>query len=336
MAAIFSSSEQNIPKNESAEFVNNYDSPSRQKVHSSFTKIHHTTTSLYREIRYIALFENDSKIAIASSYDPMIYIFDIILFKMLRRLPSNNKLCSTEITSLFMLENRKLVSGLVNGKIKIWNLYTGEFNILEGHHTCVNALCELSNNRLASGGWDSTFKIWNLQTLEKIIEYSSNEEFQLGHCLVIKKIENDNIACGNNNNIILFEVEEYSMRPIKSLIGHKDWVSDIIVINQSTIGSCSYDKTIRVWDWLKGICLLNIQAHSYYTKTLAIFNNKKLISGGLDGKLKAWNVQTGVKEDETSFATQIHKIVLNKQNLLLSAEEIRPNKQAKLRFYVIN
>jgi WD40 repeat protein len=59
--------------------------------------------------------------------------------------------------------NKKLISGGHDNKIKIWNLKNGKLEIsLNLHKNCVSSLL-IAGNKLISGSWDSTIKVWDMK-----------------------------------------------------------------------------------------------------------------------------------------------------------------------------
>src|SRR5690242_16568817 len=65
------------------------------------------------------------------------------------------------------------------------------------------------------------------------------------------------IACVSKSkdyDIILWDVNKE--KEMKRLRGHTDRVSQVIPLRDGNIASCSsYDMTLRIWDWIKGCCV---------------------------------------------------------------------------------
>jgi WD40 repeat protein len=62
-------------------------------------------------------------------------------------------------------DQEKLISGLENGLIRIFDTAWQELAILEGHQNTVYALSLSPNDRLlASASWDGTARLWNIDT----------------------------------------------------------------------------------------------------------------------------------------------------------------------------
>jgi ribosome biogenesis protein len=122
--------------------------------------------------------------------------------------------------------NGTFVSGSKDQTLKIW-----EWNIrknsttciftCKGHERAVECLNVSPNGRqIASGGWDNLMKIWSSSTLEG--GESSNKK---------AKSEESNVRT-----------------PQMTLEGHREAVSSVQWIDNSTVISSSWDHTIKIWD----------------------------------------------------------------------------------------
>ncbi len=64
--------------------------------------------------------------------------------------------------------------------------------------------------------------------------------------------------------------------------------------NGKAIASCSYDKTIRVWDASTGQCLHTLSGHSSRVWSVAFSpDGQTIASGSEDQTIKIWDVNTG-------------------------------------------
>ena len=85
--------------------------------------------------------------------------------------------------------------------------------------------------------------------------------------------------------------EAKSGRCLITLIGHDNWVNDIVFHpNGRFLLSVSDDKSLRVWDLSNGRCyrkLLNI--HDHFVTCLDLQRSAKtLVTGSVDNTLKVW------------------------------------------------
>lgn len=120
----------------------------------------------------------------------------------------------------------RLVSGSKDQTLKIWewNIRTGKATCLftcKGHERAVECLAVSANHQqIISGGWDNLLKLWSASS----------------------------IADGAGS-VKKSKTEEPNVRtPILTLEGHREAISSVEWIDNSTIASSSWDHTIKIWD----------------------------------------------------------------------------------------
>jgi WD40 repeat protein len=78
-----------------------------------------------------------------------------------------------------------------------------------------------------------------------------------------------------------------------TLVGHTDWVSALVVLPDGKLASSSSDRTVRVWDVASGACLLTLVGHTSVVYALAVLPDGKLASGSTDATVRVWDAATG-------------------------------------------
>ncbi|CAD8051290.1 unnamed protein product [Paramecium sonneborni] len=153
-----------------------------------------------------------------------------------------------------------LASGSDNGdkSIKIWNLSTLKVhNTLIEHQAAVVALLSLDDGQtLVSGSYDKSLLIWNIdktQSIQKLIGHTNAVT-----CLTLAK--GRFISGGLDQNLIVWKI-------IKNA--------------QGQFQSAQLERSIKNQTL---VCALNI---------IQIQNNTKIISGGKDGKIREFDINTG-------------------------------------------
>lgn len=103
------------------------------------------------------------------------------------------------------------------------------------------------------------------------------------------ELQREYLASGSRDKTIKIW-EAKSGRCVITLIGHDNWVNDLVFhMNGRFLISASDDKSIRVWDLNNGRCykkLLN--AHDHFVTTID-FRGKTVITGSVDNTLKVWS-----------------------------------------------
>jgi small GTP-binding protein len=88
---------------------------------------------------------------------------------------------------------------------------------------------------------------------------------------------------------------ERVVRELRVLKGHASTVWGVTVTPDGrTVVSCSYDKTLRVWDIETGQCRATFEGHTSFVRGVAVTpDGKTVISCSDDKTLKVWDIETG-------------------------------------------
>ncbi|HYM76872.1 MAG TPA: TIR domain-containing protein [Candidatus Dormibacteraeota bacterium] len=115
---------------------------------------------------------------------------------------------------------------------------------------------------------------------------------------------------------------------VQTLRGHTAGVSTVILLPDEVIAiSASFDSTIKLWDWRRGIELKTLAGHARQVNALAITpDGQFLISGSSDCKVKVWDIKSGtvvatfpsgdfpvVKVEVTADGSRVVASLLNEQ-----------------------
>ncbi|CAD8130066.1 unnamed protein product [Paramecium sonneborni] len=93
--------------------------------------------------------------------------------------------------------------------------------------------------------------------------------------------------CSKDKNIRVYHVKE--KKQILKLEGHKDQVFQIIFTSNQLI-SCSQDKSIKLWDIIRGHEINNICLNSFARSIDISFNQSYLACGCYDGSIEIWDI----------------------------------------------
>ncbi len=67
----------------------------------------------------------------------------------------------------------------------------------------------------------------------------------------------------------------------------------MVLIDERQLISCSFDKTIKLWDLSNGKVLKTFTGHKAAVFCLHINNDGKILSGSYDNTLKIWDLSSG-------------------------------------------
>ena len=118
--------------------------------------------------------------------------------------------------------------------------------VIEGVKCCsTNSLYQIDKDRVIVGGVNS-FSIVNIDkcVIEKRIK---DESIEYVECF-LKLRDNKTILCGCDNGIFCFydmNTEQYKI----TNDNHNYYINDLLLIDDNTFLSCSWDYTIQVWKY---------------------------------------------------------------------------------------
>ncbi len=108
-----------------------------------------------------------------------------------------------------------------------------------------NSLCYINESTIAVGNNNGSINIYSLESNKRIFKIEE-------HCLTVRSLNTDNInnrliSCSDDLHINIYDSNTFKV--ITPLVGHKDFISSIIVNNDKNVyASSSYDGTIKLWD----------------------------------------------------------------------------------------
>lgn len=222
-------------------------------------------------------------------------------------------------------DETRIISGLRDNTIKLWNRDTLEcVQVLTGHTGSVLCL-QYDDNIIISGSSDSTVRVWDVRTGEMV-------NTLIHHCeavLHLRFCDGIMVTCSKDRSIAVWDMQsptEINLRRV--LVGHRAAVNvvdfdekyivsasgdrTIKVWSTSTcefvrtlnghkrgiaclqyrdrlVVSGSSDNTIRLWDIECGACLRVLEGHEELVRCIR-FDNKRIVSGAYDGKIKVWDL----------------------------------------------
>ncbi|OXA63435.1 F-box/WD repeat-containing protein 1A [Folsomia candida] len=226
-------------------------------------------------------------------------------------------------------DDGKIVSGLRDNTIKIWDRHTLQCTkVLTGHTGSVLCL-QYDEKVIISGSSDSTVRVWDVKTGEMV-------NTLIHHCEAVLHLRFNNgmmVTCSKDRSIAVWDMvsatdinlhrvlvghraavnvvdfdEKYivsasgdrtikvwntsSCEFVRTLNGHKRGIA-CLQYRDRLVVSGSSDNTIRLWDIECGACLKVLEGHEELVRCIR-FDNKRIVSGAYDGKIKVWDLQAAL------------------------------------------
>lgn len=165
------------------------------------------------------------------------------------------------------------------------------------HSGTVLCICILKDGRLASCSADEKIKIFNLQTYLCEITIDGHDY----EVTSITVLENGYLLSCSFKIIEIWDIKEKSFQKIKTLIGHNDFVTKVIQLSNSRLGSFSKDNRIKIWKAEEPYeCIETLKGNTGDVNALIELKNKSYIVSAdgyfSDKSIRFWNNKTYICE----------------------------------------
>ncbi|XP_074016534.1 WD repeat and SOCS box-containing protein 1 isoform X2 [Numenius arquata] len=193
-----------------------------------------------------------------------------------------------------------LATGLNNGRIKIWDVYTGKLLLnLMDHTEVVRDLTFAPDGSLilVSASRDKTLRVWDLKDDGNMMKVLRGHQNWVYGCAFSP---DSSLLCsvGASKAVFLWDMDKYSM--IRKLEGHhNDVVACEFSPDGALLATASYDTRVYVWDPHLGVILMEFgmvrfwRIDEEYPVQVAPLNNGLCCTFSTDGSVLAAGTQDG-------------------------------------------
>ncbi|KAM6296762.1 WD repeat and SOCS box-containing protein 1 isoform 2-T2 [Aegotheles albertisi] len=187
-----------------------------------------------------------------------------------------------------------LATGLNNGRIKIWDVYTGKLLLnLMDHTEVVRDLTFAPDGSLilVSASRDKTLRVWDLKDDGNMMKVLRGHQNWVYGCAFSP---DSSVLCsvGASKAVFLWDMDKYSM--IRKLEGHhNDVVACEFSPDGALLATASYDTRVYVWDPHIGVILMEFgmvrfwRIDEEYPVQVAPLNNGLCCTFSTDGSVLA-------------------------------------------------
>lgn len=161
--------------------------------------------------------------------------------------------------------------------------------------------CEFSptDEYVAVASWSGRAKVWCSKTMEVKISIEAHEDRLT--CVTWHPSFDSAFEDSNTVHLATGSVDctarlwSFGGTRLRTLEGHTDRLARIAMHPMGAhLGTCSFDRTWRLWDLEKGMSVLEQEGHSRPVYGLSFNSDGSLaVSSGLDGYARVWDLRTG-------------------------------------------
>jgi small GTP-binding protein len=191
----------------------------------------------------------------------------------------------------FTADGKRLIAGLTNGDISIWDTVEGKkIRVLHAHNFPVHSVAIRDDGGvLISGSRD--LKVWHLSDGELLSAYQ-------GHTGPIRGIaitKKGDLAISGSDDTTIRVWDLVKKTCVGVLAGHTRPVLGVAVAEDGKyFASCSSDMPIRIWNLLEGTCLSILEGHTQPILSIVTTRDGRfVISASKDKTIRIWNIEKG-------------------------------------------
>ena len=157
-----------------------------------------------------------------------------------------------QLYSMIPLSTDNVIGGYYSATVYSIELRTGgKFVEYDEHEKGIFTFVKLSDNRMASGSADGSLKVWKEGNTKSLFTFKVFDKKMITSIVEIPNKKMIAVA-GNYNTIPIYSIKYGKL--IYTLQGHKNYIAEIILMNDGRLLSSSFDKCLRVWDLEQGQC----------------------------------------------------------------------------------
>ncbi len=197
---------------------------------------------------------------------------------------------SSWVRGAVLLENDKCaLSWSDDHTLRLWDLYSGQSQELEGHTDRIMGAVILSDGKRAlSWSDDRTLRHWCLDSGQSM-KLNGHSDMIEGAAIV------DNgkgaLSWSSDNTLRLWDLESGRSR---ELSGHRDSIKGAVILDDGKHAlSWSFDNTLRLWDLGSGRSQ-ELEGHSEAVEGATLLDDgKRVLSWSSDNTLRLWDLGSG-------------------------------------------
>ncbi|KAL5248396.1 hypothetical protein ACHWQZ_G017542 [Mnemiopsis leidyi] len=186
-------------------------------------------------------------------------------------------------------DDEKIVSGLRDNTIKVWDLDSLKNTMTLTGHTGSVLCMQYDENIIITGSSDASIRIWDVKTGEPL-------HMLIHHCDAVLHLRFQNgimVSCSKDRTIAVWTMSGNPQNIVMkhALVGHRAAVN-VVDFDEKYIVSASGDRTIKVWGTEACEFIRTLQGHTRGIACLQ-YHGTLVVSGSSDCTIKLWDIEAG-------------------------------------------
>uniref|UniRef100_A0A1I7TTD7 F-box domain-containing protein n=1 Tax=Caenorhabditis tropicalis TaxID=1561998 RepID=A0A1I7TTD7_9PELO len=195
-------------------------------------------------------------------------------------------------------DNRVIISGSSDATVRVWDVETGECIKTLIHHCEAVLHLRFANGIMVTCSKDRSIAVWDMVSPRDI----SIRRVLVGHRAAVNVVDFDDryiVSASGDRTIKVWSMD--TLEFVRTLAGHRRGIACLQYRGRLVVSGSS-DNTIRLWDIHSGVCLRVLEGHEELVRCIR-FDEKRIVSGAYDGKIKVWDLQAAL--DPRALSSEI-------------------------------
>ena len=196
------------------------------------------------------------------------------------------------------------------------------YRVKTQHSDKITSICLLKDKRLTSSSEDGSIIVYNKAYQTQFHIRDRHEGAVLSLCV----LRNGELVSSSFGEIKIWRINEDDYQLIHTLSQHNLYVSKVIELKNDKLSSCSYDKTIKIWDNYQ--CIQTLTGHNKIVTSIIEMNDYIISAANStfkdDGELIIWDKSTYkfIKTFTVDFWSNYGLSELNENTLLVGGHDV--------------
>jgi F-box and WD-40 domain protein 1/11 len=182
-------------------------------------------------------------------------------------------------------DERVIISGSSDATVRVWDVVSGLMVNTLIHHCEAVLHLRFNNGMMVTCSKDRSIAVWDMTSPTDI----NLRRVLVGHRAAVNVVDFDEkyiVSASGDRTIKVWNTSNCEF--VRTLNGHKRGIA-CLQYRDRLVVSGSSDNTIRLWDIECGTCLRVLEGHEELVRCIR-FDNKRIVSGAYDGKIKVWDL----------------------------------------------